>query len=165
MILFICYLDPRLSSNFQENTQMGIKIFAFLTLSFMIAYSTGTKVTISVVSDPVDPAPLTLDVAYSTTVIEMMKVASSINSQYGFGGTYYGSLGWYIEMYNNIENNLATHYCWFFYVQLPHGNATKPDVGVSVYHLMVDGTDVTFKYEYNVGCKEYSKDSQDKTEL
>ena len=144
---------------------MGIKMFAFLTLSFMIAYSSGIKVTLSLESQSTDPTPLEFDVAYLTPVIEMMKVATSISSDYEFGGSY-GRYGWFIETYNGISNDLLiTHYCWAFYVQLPGGSQEKPNVGVSAYQLVTSGTEVTFKYEYSEYCREYPKDSESKTEL
>ena len=144
---------------------MGIKTLAFLLLSFLIACSSGIKVTISLETQATNPPPLELDVAYATPVISMMEEAAGVDSHYNFGGTYYGSMGWLIQMYDNIENDLVAHNCWYFYVQLPGEPQIKPNVGVSAYQLVIDETMVTFKYEFDVYCQEYSEDSKGKTEL
>ena len=84
--------------------------------------------------------PLELDVAYATPVISMMEEAAGVDSHYNFGGTYYGSMGWLIQMYDNIENDLVAHNGWYFYVQLPGEPENQPNVGVSAYQLVKDGT-------------------------
>ena len=144
---------------------MGIKILAFLLLSFLIACSPGIKVTIALETQATNPPPLELNVAYATPVISMMEEAAGVDSRYNFGGIYYGTMGWFIQMYNNIQNDLIAHNCWYFYVQLPGEAQNKPNVGVSAYQLVIDETVVTFKYEFSEYCQEYSEDSKGKTEL
>ena len=93
-------------------------------------------------------APITVVIANESAVIEAMMQAATQNAQYRFGGTYDGgNLGWLIEKYNKTRENLNTHFCWYFYIQLPGGNPIKQDYGVSTVTVTTDETLVLFRYE------------------
>ena len=85
-----------------------------------------------------------------------MELAAGENTLYRFGGTNFGPLGWLIQTYGGISNDLQANTCWFFYVKHRGGNGFRPNKGVSTYLLTVEETIVTFRYELDTElCREF----------
>ena len=101
------------------------------------------------------PEAVDVIVLIGTSVKQVMVEATNQNSRYGFGGTYYPDLGWLVEKYDNVSNDLDRNFCWYFYVKTLYDKEPEKETkGVSNCLLTVNATLVIFRYELD---KEYCK--------
>ncbi|KAI6645704.1 hypothetical protein LOD99_12967 [Oopsacas minuta] len=122
-----------------------------LTLLVITYSSAQTEITITVnIQAPQftpNPPPITVSVPIGATALEAIELAAGQNSQYRFGGTNFGpGLGWLIDTYNGLSNDLQANTCWFFFIRQRGGEAFKPNKGVSTYLLSVEETIISFRY-------------------
>ena len=123
-----------------------------------VAVSQDITVRVRIVAPNLDPTPpaVIVSVPIGSTVLDAMELAAGENTLYRFGGTNFGPLGWLIQTYGGISNDLQANTCWFFYVKHRGGNGFRPNKGVSTYLLTVEETIVTFRYELDTElCREF----------
>ena len=123
-----------------------------------VAVSQDITVKVRIVAPDLDftPPAVIVSVPIGSTVLDAMELAAGENTLYRFGGTNFGPLGWLIQTYGGISNDLQANTCWFFYVKHRGGNGFRPNKGVSTYLLTVEETIVTFRYELDTElCREF----------
>ena len=123
-----------------------------------VAVSQDITVKVRIVAPDLDftPPAVIVSVPIGSTALDAMELAADEDILYRFSGTKFGPLGWRIQTFAGISNDLQANTCWFFYIRHRGGFRFRPKKGVSTYLLTVEETIVVFRYELDTElCREF----------